>query len=372
MLLIFLIPTLITATVVRTYVSSHFCKSCDAWTSIIEKVSTEFPALEFETEEFDVGSAANNVELPYTMALGQMYKFPKREDYLLRWLLDVSHGRSTVFVRNVSLVDDWHVGYTSWVHILSDVRPQMDMYARSLLQTGFAWTRMSGTVFSNTVTYRRVDGTVSMRHNVSDMRMVVRDLLPHVVPFSLAKKTGVQDILDYFDTVVYLVSPEIPTQLPMGIAWVHFSGNESHVKESNMSVPSAWYWRRDIEFTIGSVDVGALTSWMSDIEEGVAVAHSRPSVAKDGELSGDDVWDWVASRKDALIVAYASSNALDSCIRALAGTAFDIGKIDIRFNDHETFPTLSKHGAVHHYHNGVRMSTRLCDEVEPLLYKEEL
>lgn len=53
-----------------------------------------------------------------------------------------------------------------------------------------------------------------MRHNVSDMNSVFRDLLPPIVPYTMAESSAGRALLRYFSTVVYLISPDIPKDLP--------------------------------------------------------------------------------------------------------------------------------------------------------------
>lgn len=364
--LYFIIPVAMATTVVQTYVSPHYCSGCDAWTSMIDDVAADFPALEFHTVEFDVESATQNTVLPYTTALGRIYSFPQRSDYLYRWLTDVSYNRSTLLLRNVSLLAPWHVGFGSWVHIISAVRPLVDNHAQRLLPVGFAWTYMNHTSFFNTVTYQCLDGEIFQRHNVSDMNVVIRDLLPRVVPYALSESPAGRALLQYYSTVVYLISPAVPDNLPTNVAWVHLSGNESHVRLHNMSVPSAWCWKRRVEFMLPTVERGPLLAWVSDILTGYASPVYRPSSARDGDLSGDEVWDWVRAREHAVIFEYASEESLGVCLAALANVSYDVGQVDIRMNDHESFPSWSKPGMVHYYINGTRKKTLRCGQVHVL------
>jgi hypothetical protein len=339
---------------------------------MIDEVAVNFPTLEFETVEFDFESAMQNTALPYTTALGSVYALPQRSDYLSRWLTDVSYNRTTVLVRNVSLASPWQVGFNSWVHILSSDYPTMEQDARRLLPTGFAWTFMNNTSFFNTVMYRRLDGSMSMRHNVSDMNSVFRDLLPPIVPYTMAESSAGRALLRYFSTVVYLISPDIPKDLPTNVAWIQLTGTERHVQLHNMSVPSAWYWKRNVEYMLPTVERGALLTWIGGILDGTVEATYRPSLVKEGDLSGDELWSWVRARKDALVFQYNSDEKLVNCRAALVGTPHDVSQLDDRTNDHESFPEWSRSGMVHYYHNGAHVRTLKCQDMVHSMDKVEL
>ena len=65
-----------------------------------------------------------------------------------------------------------------------------------------------------------------MRHNVKDISAVIKDLIPKVVPYAMSEMPSTVSILSYFPMVIYLISPEIPSDLPTDIAWVHLLGTE--------------------------------------------------------------------------------------------------------------------------------------------------
>lgn len=372
LILIYFLIRCVSAITVETYTSNYECPGCKLWTEMIEHIAPEFPSLEFETIEIDFESTTENIKLPYSTALGNVYPFPQDTKYLRRWLIDISHNRSTVLVRNVSLTSPWQNGFDSWVHILSPVFPRVEHQARRLLSTGFAWTFVNQTSFFNTMTYQRVDGTIYMRHNVKDITAVIKDLIPNVVPYAMSEMPSTVSILRYFPMVIYLISPEIPSDLPTDIAWVHLSGTESHVTNHNMSVPSAWHWKRNVEFMLATVERDPLLAWASDIMSGAAEPLNRPSEYKQGELSGDELWPWVRQRKHALVFEYASKKTLDMCRAAVVGIPHDIAQLDVRRNDHESFPVWSKPGMIHYYINGVLHDTLLCQNAPKLFLKEEL
>jgi len=362
-----LILPMVSATVVRTYISSQHCPGCEKWTSMINDAAPLFPNLEFETLEFDYESATANTALPYTTVNNTVYSLPQRSDYLHRWLLDVSEGRHTVIVRNVSVHHKWYSGFDSWVHILSAEYPNVEHHARNLLSTGFGWTFMNGTSFFNTVMYQRVDGRMLMKHNVIDMSALICQLLPPIIPFAMSETKSVRQLLQYFDSSLYMVAPLVPSLTLPYVAVIHMTGNESAATERNMSVPSAWVWKRQVGFMLPSVEASELKLWYYGIKNGTTEPVYRPSVFKQGDVSGDELWSWVHSRENALVFEYNSEETFEECQSALESTMIDVGPMDVRTNDHESFPEWSVPGMAHYYKDGKLVTTSRCGTILSLI-----
>ena len=363
MIFLFILIPLVSGIHVRTYVSSMGCPGCVKWVSMIEQVRFDFPTLTFETVVFDYESASQNTVLPYTTAADSYYPWPQRSEYLVRWLSDISHGRPPVLVQNISSVGDgWRRGFVSWVHVLSEDYPRLDSHARKLLSTGFGWSFMNSSFF-NTVIFQRVDGEIGMEHNVNDMNVVLRRLVPSPIPFALTETACVRELLHYFDSDVYLVSPQVPSNLPENVAWIHLFGNESDAKQSNMSVPSAWMWKRDIEYMLPSVSRPELLEWYFGVKESMVEPYYRPSHAIVGDISGNELWSWVRGHPSALLIVYNSLESLYECQEELSSVEFEVGRMDIRVNDHESFPDSNVPGMVHYYSGGNRVSSAMCKDI---------
>ena len=108
------------------------------------------------------------------------------------------------------------------------------------------------------------------------------------------------------------------------------------------------------------------------IQYGSETPFQRLSLTREGDLSADDVSSWVRAREHAFIFEYASNETLSHCRTALSGLPYDVGQMDMRTNDHESFPVWSKPGMVHYYRSGSYVGTRQCTDARAFLPKEEL
>lgn len=371
MWLILLILPCALSSVVETYVTSFGCPGCDQWVSMIEEQKADFPNITFETVEFNF-SSSEQVSLPYTKFDDKVYPYPLTSDYLHRWLSDISHGRSFDLVHNVSVHDHWYNGFKYWVHVLSDDYPNLEYHAKRLPSIGFAWTRMENHTFDNSVVYKDYTGSIFVRNDVTYIKDVLQRLLPPLIPFDEAESRAGRQILQYFDDSIYVVAPSVPAYNLPNVAFVHMTGEEDHAVRYNMTAPSAWLWKRNVEFMLSSVDVESVYRWYYGIQYGPVHPFQRLSLAKEGDLSGDEVWDWVRAREHAFIFEYASDETLSSCRAAVSDMTYDVGQLDMRTNDHESFPEWSRPGMIHYYRSGSYVGTRSCADAHTFLPKEEL
>ncbi len=363
-LLIFTLFQCVCSTTVQTYISSINCPGCDEWTKTIDEIEHLFPTLTFETIEFDYENATKNVALPYTVSSDNFYPFPNHKEYLIRWLSDLVQGRQTKLVRKVSLSEKWTSGFESWIHILSDKYPTIDDDARRLLSTGFAWSYVPKTSYSNIVTFQKMNGEIQMRYNVDDMTSIYRQIFPLIIPFDMSNRFS-NAISSYFVNSIYLVSPSISIpENDLNVAWIHLTGNEQEVIERNMSVPSSWIWNRNIEFMLPSVEYESLLFWYTGIQNTSVSASFRPSMKKEGDISSNEIWDWVLAREECIIFGYDSPETLELCQSSLKNVTIDVVKTDIRNNDHETFPKWNRGGMFHRYNNGKYIGTHVCSQKE--------
>ena len=373
--------------VVTTTTASVGCPDCLNLVNLIKKVGSDFPQLKFQTVEFDYERGLTNTELPYTRAEvdGRTleYKLSAGEDSLHRWLTDVKEGRETELVRTVPMVSNWTSGHESWVHVLSERPPALEYYANTMLQTAFAWSPMNGTHFDNTVIAQALDGHILMEHNVTDLRGIFRQLLPPIVPFWMSKLREVSQILAFFDAEVYIVSPssldlDLSRHYP-AVAWIQSFGNESEVVERELPLFSTWVWKRQVAFMLPAVGVEIL-DWYREVEAGLVEPHYRPSEPVSSllvgpglvELSGDDVWAWLRGEEDRVLYQYSTATERDAeveekCRAAFGGVSFEVGRINMLANDHESFPEQSGPGSVHYYHNGTYITSGDCSETSQLI-----
>jgi len=359
------------STVVKTYTNEMYCKGCGEWIAMIEQEKAHFPTMQFETVEFDFNWDAPSVTLPLTKYGNLTYDLPQTRDFLHRWLLDISNGQNTVLVRNTSAAVNWHWMYDTWIHVLSATYPHtLALYARTLPSVAFAWTFMNTS--RATAMYKKMDGTIGTSYDVHDLNGVIRRLLPPLIPFDEAESRAGRQILQYFDDSIYVVAPSVPAYNLPNVAFVHMTGEEDHAVRYNMTAPSAWLWKRNVEFMLPNVDVESVYRWYYGIQYGSEPPFQRLSLAKEGDLSGDEVWDWVRAREHAFIFEYASDETLSSCRAAVSDMTYDVGQLDMRTNDHESFPEWSRPGMIHYYRSGSYVGTRSCADAHTFLPKEEL
>ena len=172
-------------------------------------------------------------------------------------------------------------------------------------------------------------------------------------------------ISSYFVNSIYLVSPSISIpENDLNVAWIHLTGNEQEVIERNMSVPSSWIWNRNIEFMLPSVEYESLLFWYTGIQNTSVSASFRPSMKKEGDISSNEIWDWVLVREECIIFGYDSPETLELCQSSLKNVTIDVVKTDIRNNDHETFPKWNRGGMFHRYNNGKYIGTHVCSQKE--------
>jgi hypothetical protein len=367
MILLLLLLPRVFSTTVQTYISSHNCPGCQTWTNTINDVQTLFPTLTFETLEFDYENATKNVALPYTVSSDHLYPFPNHKEYLIRWLSDIVQGRETKLVRKVALSDDWTSGFQSWIHILSATDPNTEDDARRLLSTGFAWSSVPTEPDSNIVTFQTMDGEIRMSYNVSDMTSIYRQIFPPIIPFEMSERFS-NAIASYFASSIYLVAPSVSiSKNDINVACIHVQVDEPEVIERNMSSPSSWLWKRNVEFMLPSVDSTKVLNWYDRIQSGSAEAFHRPSMKKEGDVSSNELWAWVRARKEAILYGYDSPETLESCKSSFQNVSIDVGKIDVRTNDHESFPNWSRGGMFHHYKDGKHIRTNYCSQTEELV-----
>lgn len=360
-LLLILLPSVFSTTV-QTYISSINCPGCKTWMNTINDVKNSFPTLTFETLEFDYENATKNVVLPYTVSSDHFYPFPTHKEYLIRWLSDIVQGRNTKLVRKVALSDDWTSGFQSWIHILSATDPNVEDDARRLLATGFAWSSVPTGQYSNSVTFQNMDGEIRMSYNVSDMTSIYRQIFPPIIPFEMSERFS-NAIGSYFASSIYLVAPSVSiSKHELNVACIHVHGDEPEVIERNMSSPSSWLWQRNVEFMLPSVDSTKVLKWYDSIQNGSAEAFYRPSMEKEGDISSNELWAWVRARKEAILYGYDSAETLESCKSSFQNVSIDVGRTDVRTNDHESFPNWSRGGMFHYYKEGKHIRTQSCSQ----------
>lgn len=352
------------STTVQTYISSINCPGCEEWINIISDVEHLFPTLTFETLEFDYETATQNVALPYTVSSDHFYSFPNHKEYLIRWLSDLVQGRDTILVRKVSLSDSWTSGFESWIHILSDTYPNIEDDARLLLSTGFAWSYVPNVKYSNIITFQKMDGEIQMSYNVDDMTSIYRQIFPQIIPFDMSERFS-NAISSFFVNSIYLVAPTVSiSRNDLNISWIHLNGNEPEVIERNISVPSSWIWEREVEFMLPSVESQQVFFWYNGIQNGSVEAFFRPSMEKEGDISSNDLWAWVRARQEAILFGYDSTESAELCQSSLQNISIDVGKTDVRTNDHESFPKWNRGGMFHHYKEGKYVRTIACSQTE--------
>lgn len=342
---------------VRTYVCVE-CPPCDAWLRVVGRVSSDFPSVRFE-KAYGTAYHDNAVEkYPSTIADGVgEFTYPKREDYLRRWLLDLQYNRSSWVVRHPG--GNWDAGLASSIHILSrEYSPDLERAAPHLPGTGLAWS-YADTRFKNTVIIKRVDGFIQMEHDVSSMEHLVRRLLPPLVPLSLANMSNGLEILNFFEHQVWVIFPGgglTWTTLPRATAWVLFEGTEY----PDLVVPSVMTFRRSVEFTYkGAMEEEKVLEWYAGVSEGTVAPSLRKSAEPDDgfSVSGAALSSWLGG--DTVLCLYDDDKTLARCREVLAGVERARG-FDVVLNDHESLPETARAGHLIHYKDARVVTTTPC------------
>lgn len=349
------------------------CKGCDEWLDTISEVTPAFKNILFETVHVDVLDLKKTTHFPYTTVtmdnnMTLRYTYKKDPSFLRRWLLDISHRRFSL-VSNVSAMDEWFNGFSSWMHVLSPEYPrELESLSRRFLSTGFAWTKTNRTRYSNTVLVQPFQGDLRMKFDVPSLKKELRHVLPPVIPVDIARQYP-EYVYAFSDQELHVYSNQT-----LSGHWSQFKMDYPRVaiiQFPEQDEEAVWTQRRSVQFKYPGIDQGVRT-WYTGISKGLTAAEYRQSdseadIIVDGthELSGDSLWSFVLQHQKALIYEY-DEDTLSMCETSMV-TDLPLGRLNIKNNDHETLPEASSAGWVHYYLMGrVRKSFR-CDNAEQYL-----
>lgn len=336
------------------------CGGCDEWLDIMSDVTPDFPNIQFETVHVDYAALTTTTSFPYTTVILDdpyettlRYTYKKIAAFFRRWLLDLSHGRYSL-VSNVTAMEEWFTGFSSWMHVLSPEYPvELNRLSKTFLSTGFAWTQTNRTSYTNTVLLQPLQGNLRMQFNVASLRKELRSVMPPIIPYDLA--------LNHSDYVYVLFDQEVHvyTNKTLEPHWWDFKKDYPGVAVIQMvseDEDAVWTRRRSVQFKYNGLDAG-VREWYAGISKGLTPVEYRPSVGdghvlEDGtyELSGDSLWSFVLGHRQALVYEY-DETTVETCESEVV-TEIPLGRLDVRTNDHETLPEASSPGWVHYYLSG--------------------
>jgi hypothetical protein len=350
--------------VVRTHVVDIAGDDCDKWLAVMERLEEDFPDVEFETINENIGDLPEGVtfSFPYsTISVGGrapiMYRYKKEYRYAHRWLLDAPKGHFSL-QENVSLADPWPFTHAMVVHVMSEGNLR-SFSAPRLPEVAFVWSYMNRTNYSNTVIIKGLDGTIYQETNFNEYRLL-HYLLPPVIPeWMLQSREGLAVFNEFAKREVTIVCDDV---LEGGwhslirdfpeTAFVQQRSNETNVT----IVPSVWFKRRSVEFMIQSVGPD-VEPWLRGIRNHTTKPWLRPSAAPlvahptMVDVTGDMFWDWIRENDQVVLYLYdgVSDFDIERYYEPLQRLGIPFGRMDLATNDHENLPLNAEAGLCLHY-----------------------
>ena len=327
--------------------------------TLMSEIQTEFMGVHFETLSLGPEELfKNNMTVPALNALCDgsyhAFNYPLNVRWVRRWIRDSRQGQFAL-VRRVSMVDRFQDDFDLSVHVMSAKRPRLDFLANRMPSVGFVWTEMLKTRFRNTIITTDINGRVNMQYNHS-FNDLLHTLLPPVIPLWMATSELGNEIMSGFakhevDIVFDRHLPvhwlEFIKQYPL-TAFIQYRTNETD-RLSN----SVWYYRRTVEYMFPSVGMDVI-EWFASVVNGTAEPHKRRSLAPSEphatlfDVTGSNLWDWVRNSEKTILYLYEDEPVV--CNGEL-DVVSNVGRMDVRVNDHELLPDNAQQGMILHFSN---------------------
>ena len=341
----------------------------DVFATIMSEIQTEFVDVHFETLRLGPEELfQNNITVPALNALCdgsyRAFPYPMNVLWVRRWIRDSRQGQFAL-VREARVFDSFQDDFDVTVHVMSAKRPHLDFLANRMPSVGFVWTKMTKTRFRNTIMTTNVFGRLTMQHNhrVNDL---LHTLLPPTIPWWLANSELGNEIMSGFAKhevdIVFdgHLSPHwisLIKQYPL-TAFIQYRTNETDRPNG-----SVWYYRRTVEYMLPSVGP-EVSEWFASVTNGTMEPTRRPSLAPAVphatlfDATGSNLWEWVRNREESMLYLYDDEPVV--CNGDLDDVP-NVGRMDVRVNDHELLPEHVQSGMILHFSNfGHRYVVRDC------------
>lgn len=331
----------------------------DVFDTLMSEIQTEFMGVHFETLSLGPEELfKSNITVPALNALCNgsyhAFNYPLNVRWVRRWIRDSRQGRFTL-VRRVNALERFQDDFEVSVHVLSAKRPRFAFLANRMPSVGFVWTKMLNTKFRNTIISTDIFGRVNMQYNHSFNDML-HTLLPPAIPLWMATSELGNEIMSGF--AKHEVDIVFDGHLP--VHWFEFikqypltSFIQYRTNETDRPNDSVWYYKRSVEYMLPSVGP-EVSEWFASVVKGTAEPHKRLSLAPSEphatlfDATGSNLWDWVRNSEETFLYLYEDEPVV--CNGEL-DYVLNVGRMDVRVNDHELLPGHAQQGMVLHFSN---------------------
>ena len=362
---------------IKTYLSS-WAPASKNWESFMVQAEEEFPDVDFETLWVTPEDFPNRtVGLPFTETFydgrRHIFRYSNNYRFFRRWIEDARTGRFDLFW-NVSILDSkWTKVRPMFVHIISPEKPSSRVLHR-LPEVTFAWSQGSRSRFKNTVIVRRADGRINQLHDFPEGKLL-HHLLPPIIPnWMLDTDAGDSIFQTFSERVITIVHDG-----DLDPWWNDLAHNFSRTafvlmrpnETSLRPVPSVWFQRRSVQFTIASVGP-EVKDWFYGIPRYMTEPTYRASAAPDTphrfltDVTGNAFKDWLRNHTEVVLHLYdeTSEYDLEHVFEDLRAKNVTVGRMDMSKNDHEYLPTRANIGMCLHFVNTSMRTMKRCEEFD--------